>query len=306
MSDSRTAPEDDDRDDGVDDDDDGEARDHGARNRVRGVAYLFAEDRDSRVTRKGDEEDPGSGDKAGTARGVKSDRGRPGNGRRRHREDSQHREDERHEHRGHAHGLHDAPEVEAECHDDGHEPHDALVARPGIRADGERSGARGGGLAEDKGIAREHSRRAREVGPAVGIGTAGFREDACEGCGRRRIERRDRRGDRQCNEQSRSRKGDRGSPRREDTGAEHGSQSDDGGSPHPEDASQLSHDHSTVGTISPAGSPPPRSTCRDCCAMTSLSTPIERRMPAIATGRARPEPSSILSATERPSARTTR
>ena len=273
---------------------------------MRGVAHLFADHRDPRVTRKGDEEDPGSGDKAGAARGVEGDRGRPGDSRCRHREDGQHRKDERHEHRGHAHGLHDAPEVEAECHDDGHKPHDALVARPGVGTDGERSGARGSGLAEDKGVAREHSRRAGEVGASIGIGTAGFRKHACEGRRRRRVECRDHRGDRQCDEQTGSRKGDRGSPRREDTGAEHGSQPDDGGSPHPEDASQLRHGQPTTGTISPAGRPPPSSTCRDCCAMTSLSTPIERRMPAIATGRARPEPSSILSATERPSGKTTR
>ena len=206
----------------------------------------------------------------------------------------------------HSDGLDDAAQVEDQCKSDRGECDDSLVPGPCVDPEGERRGTCRRRLPQDEGVARDNARGAGEIGTAIRVGTAGLRQCTCQSGRRAGIERRDDRRECQRREEGAAGQSCRGRPRGEDTGAEHGSESDDRGTTDAEDAPQFGHAQPTDATISPAGCPPPRRTCRDWDAMTSLSMPSARRMPAIAMGRARPEPSSILSAIDRPSGSTTR
>src|SRR5688572_13299042 len=122
--------------------------------------------------------------------------------------------------------------------------------------------------------------------------------------GRRRVAERDQGGHPQCHQQPLPRPLGGGRPHDEHPRAQHGPEPDDDGVGETEPALQgAGRGHQPAKRTSPTGSPPPSSGAELSSASTGASTPSRARAAAMTGGRARWPPSSIFSATARPSGR---
>ena len=200
------------------------------------IADFFAEGGDPGVPGEGEEHEPGG---LQDAVRVAVDRREPLEVGARARPPGHHDGRERGERHGQEDprdhdGSGEATEVDQGDGDDCRDPHRSRTLRPQIGADGQRHRRARGDLADHEPPSGEMTPTGAELPAAVHVGTARFRMHGGELGRRRGVAEGDDRGDRQTDEQPTPGGACRRRPGGEDTGADHGSGTDDHGVVQPE------------------------------------------------------------------------